>query len=78
MPRKAHLLRKLLRVQQGLLLHDLWHGRRRLLALALLEFIDFVAVVSMVRVVRVQEVELWVVDLILTDPCLELWSIPEN
>lgn len=73
-----NLLIKLLRLLQGLLLHNLGHSGRRLLALALLEFIDFVAVVGMVWVIRVEEIELWVVNLVLTNPCLKLRPIPVN
>lgn len=34
------------------------------------------AVVGMVGIIRVKEIKLWIVDLILTDSCFKLWSIP--
>lgn len=61
-----------------MLLHDFRHRCRRFLSFALLELVDLVAVVSMVRVVGVEEVEFWVVDLILSNPGLELRSIPSK
>ena len=58
-----------------LLLHDLGDGGRGLLSLALLELADLVPVVGMVRVVGVQEVELGVVDLVLSYPRFKFRSI---
>lgn len=63
-----------LSLQHGLL-HNFRHGCRRFLPFTLLEFIDLVAIVGMVGVVRVEEIKLWIVDLILTDSCFELWPI---
>lgn len=72
----GYLLRKLLRLLHGLLLHNLRHCCRWFLCLALLKFIDLVAVVSMVGIVGVEEIKFGVVDLILTDSGFKLWSIP--
>lgn len=66
---------KLLSLLHGLL-HNLGHCGRRLLCLALLEFSDLVTVVGMVGVIGVEEVELWVVDLILADPSFKLGPVP--
>lgn len=71
----AHLLGQLLLGGLLLLLHDLGDGGRGLLGLALLELADLVAVVGMIRVVGVQEVELGVVDLVLSYPRFKFRSI---
>lgn len=71
----SYFLRQLLGLLHGLL-HNLRHCCRRFLRFALLKFIDLVTVVGMVRVVRVEEIKLWIVDLILTDSCFKLRSVP--
>lgn len=71
----SHLLGQLLLGGLLLLLHDLGDGGRGLLSLALLELADLVPVVGMVRVVGVQEVELGVVDLVLSYPRFKFRSI---
>ena len=45
---------------------------------ALLEVLDLVLVVGMVRVVRVEEIELGVVEFILSDPSLELRTVTSD
>ena len=71
----SHLLGQLLLGGLLLLLHDLGDGGRGLLSLALLELADLVPVVGMVRVIGVQEVELGVVDLVLSYPRFKFRSI---
>lgn len=70
-----YFLGKLLRLLHCLL-HDLGHRCGWFLGFALLKFIDLVTVVGMVRIIGVEEIKLWIVDLILTDSCFKLWSIP--
>lgn len=71
----SNLLGQLLLGGLLLLLHDLGDGSRGFLSLPLLELADFVAVVGMVRIVGVQEVELGVVDLVLSYPSFKFRSI---
>ena len=73
----THLLGELLLggLLQGLLLHDLGNSSRGFLSLSLLELIDLVSVVGMVWVIRVQKIEFRIIDLVLPDPGLKLWSI---
>lgn len=71
----SHFLRELLGLLHGLL-HNLRHCCRWLLRFALLKFIDLVTVVGMVRVIGVEEIKFWIVDLILTDSCFKLRTIP--
>lgn len=70
-----NLLRQLLLGGLLLLLHNLGDGGRGLLGLPLLELADLVAVVGMVRVIGVQEVELGVVDFVLSDPSFKFRSV---
>lgn len=72
---RSYLLRKLLSLLHCLL-HNLGHSCRWFLRLALLKFSDLVTVVGMVGVIRVEEIELWVVDLILANPSFELGPVP--
>lgn len=58
-----------------LLLHDLGDGSRGLLGLPLLELADLVTVIGMVRIIGVQEVELGVVDLVLSYPSFKFRPI---
>lgn len=60
------------------LLHNLRHRCRWFLRFAFFKFIDLMTVVGMVGIIRVKEIKLWIVDLILTDPCFKLWSIPRK
>lgn len=58
------------------LLHNLRDCCRWFLRFAFFKFIDLMTVVGMVGIIRVKEIKLWIVDLILTDSCFKLWSIP--
>lgn len=58
------------------LLHDLGHCCRWFLRFAFFKFIDLMTVVGMVGIIRVKKIKLWIVDLILTDSCFKLGSVP--